>query len=334
MIRSGTNNSETRSNKRIVNASVFLPLLLIFCFSIVVVTGCSRQKEDKTPPSTAIVIRINNKEITRGEFQDIFKRTFLEGGVDGEIKEEELRDLKRALLNQLVEEELLIEEARNLALEVKEDEIAREIEAIKKEYGGEAFESAILNKYGTMDKWKEELKVKLLIKKVIDATITSRLAVKEDEARKYYKEHIDDYKVKEQIRARMIVVKTEEEANQIRERLKKGEDFAKLAEEVSLSPEGKKGGDLGFFGRGEMPKEFEDVVFILPIGKLSDVVKTPYGYHIFRVEEKRGAMDLKFSQVRDNIVNKLKREKSDMEFQAWMKALKEKASIEVKEELL
>src|SRR3990170_3172546 len=282
MIRSGTNNSETRSNKRIVNASVFLPLLLIFCFSIVVVTGCSRQKEDKTPPSTAIVIRINNKEITRGEFQDIFKRTFLEGGVDAEIKEEELRDLKRALLNQLVEE------ARNLALEVKEDEIAREIEAIKKEYGGEAFESAILNKYGTMDKWKEELKVKLLIKKVIDATITSKLTVKEDEARKYYKEHIDDYKVKEQIRARMIVVKTEEEANQIRERLKKGEDFAKLAEEVSLSPEGKKGGDLGFFGRGEMPKEFEDVVFILPIGKLSDVVKTPYGYHIFRVEEKRG----------------------------------------------
>src|SRR3990172_991805 len=169
MIRSGTNNSETRSNKRIVNASVFLPLLLIFCFSIVVVTGCSRQKEDKTPPSTAIVIRINNKEITRGEFQDIFKRTFLEGGVDGEIKEEELRDLKRALLNQLVEEELLIEEARNLALEVKEDEIAREIEAIKKEYGGGGFESAIFNKNGNMYKWKEEVKVKIFIKKVIDA---------------------------------------------------------------------------------------------------------------------------------------------------------------------
>src|SRR3989338_2393118 len=175
MIRLGTNNSEIRSNGHVVSASVFLPLLLAFCFSILVFTGCSRQNEDKTPPSTAIVIRINNKEITRGEFQDIFKRTFLEGGVDGEIKEEELRDLKRALLNQLVEE---------------------------------------------------------------------------DEARKYYKEHIDDYKVKEQIRARMIVVKTEEEANQIRERLKKGEDFAKLAEEVSLSPEGKKGGDLGFFGRG------------------------------------------------------------------------------------
>ena len=132
----------------------------------------------------------------------------------------------------------------------------------------------------------------------------------------------------------MIVAKTEEEASHVRERLKKGEDFAKLAEEVSLSPEGKKGGDLGFFGKGDMPKEFEDVVFSLPAGKLSQVIKTAYGYHIFRVEEKRGAKDLKFSEVKDQIINKLKREKSDAEFQTWMMELKQKARIELKEELL
>src|SRR3972149_8148640 len=167
MIKSRTNNSETRSNKRIANASAFLPLLLAFCFSIPVFTGCSRQKEDKTPPSTAIVIRINNKEITRGEFQDIFKRTFLEGGVDAEIKEEELRDLKRALLNQLVEEELLIEEARNLALEVKEDEIAREIEAIKKEYGGGGVVLALFYKKRTKGKRKGGGTTKILCYKGI-----------------------------------------------------------------------------------------------------------------------------------------------------------------------
>ncbi|MBI3755078.1 MAG: peptidyl-prolyl cis-trans isomerase [Deltaproteobacteria bacterium] len=174
----------------------------------------------------------------------------------------------------------------------------------------------------------------MLLRKVIDKAIGPRITVKEDEARRYYKEHIADYKRKEQARARMIVVKTEEEANQVKERLKKGEDFARLAQEISLGPEGKKGGDLGFFGRGEMPKEFEDVVFPLPAGKLSEVIKTPYGYHIFRVEEKREAKDLKFSEVKDQIINKLKREKGDAEFQAWMTELKQGAKIEVKEELL
>jgi len=191
-----------------------------------------------------------------------------------------------------------------------------------------------MTKYGSMEKWKEELKKKILIKKVIDKVITSVLEVKEIDARKYYKEHIADYKVSEQVRARMIVVKTEEEANQVREKLKKGESFAKLAEEVSLSPEGKKGGDLGFFGKGDMPKEFEDVVFSLPLGKLSQVIKTAYGYHIFMVVEKRGAKDLKFPEVKDQIINMLKKEKSDAEFQIWMKELKQKARIEVKEELL
>src|SRR3990167_9079001 len=87
MIRSGTNNSEIRSNGRVVSASVFLPLLLAFCFSILVFTACRTQHEAKPTPSTTIIIRINNKENPRGKFQNFFKRTVLEGGVDAEIKE-------------------------------------------------------------------------------------------------------------------------------------------------------------------------------------------------------------------------------------------------------
>ncbi|MBI5874571.1 MAG: peptidyl-prolyl cis-trans isomerase [Deltaproteobacteria bacterium] len=312
--------------------------MIIFCilysvFCILLFAGCKKQEEEKVVSPKEVAIKINVREITHGEFQDTFKRLFLEGAA-AEIKDEELKNLKMALVNQFIEEELILEEAKILTLDVKDNEVSRETEEIKKEYAGEGFESNILSKYGSMDKWKEEIRKKMLLRKVIDKAIGPRITVKEDEARRYYKEHIADYKRKEQARARMIVVKTEEEANQVKERLKKGEDFARLAQEISLGPEGKKGGDLGFFGRGEMPKEFEDVVFPLPAGKLSEVIKTPYGYHIFRVEEKREAKDLKFSEVKDQIINKLKREKGDAEFQAWMTELKQGAKIEVKEELL
>jgi parvulin-like peptidyl-prolyl isomerase len=331
--------SETRSQKQEVRSKIkFHFLLLVSCLLplfLLLTVGCKKKEEEKSLPSASeVIIKINDREITYGEFQDTFKKLFIEDEAATEIKDEELRNLKMALVNQFLEEELLLEEAKKVALNVDANELSRELEEIKKEYAGDAFEPTILSKYGSMEEWKEELKKKLLIKKVIDKAITSKLTVKESDARKYYKEHIADYKVEEQIRALMIVVKMEDEANQIRERLKKGENFAKLAEEVSLGPEGKKGGDLGFFSKGIMPKEFEDVVFSLPVGKLSQVIKTVYGYHIFRVEEKRGAKDLKFSEVKNQIINKLKKEKSDAEFQVWMKELKQKAKIEVKEELL
>jgi parvulin-like peptidyl-prolyl isomerase len=85
-----------------------------------------------------------------------------------------------------------------------------------------------------------------------------------------------------QVHCAHILVKTEKEVNAVLERLKKGEKFANIAQEVSLCPSGKRGGDLGTFGRGKMVKEFEDAAFTLQKGQTSPIVKTKYGYHIVK----------------------------------------------------
>jgi peptidyl-prolyl cis-trans isomerase C len=79
-----------------------------------------------------------------------------------------------------------------------------------------------------------------------------------------------------------ILVKTEKEVNQVLDRLKKGEKFSAIAKTVSLCPSGKRGGDLGTFGRGQMVKEFENAAFALDKGQISGIVKTQFGYHIIR----------------------------------------------------
>jgi len=79
-----------------------------------------------------------------------------------------------------------------------------------------------------------------------------------------------------------ILVKTEQEARSVLERLDKGEKFANMAKEVSLCPSAKRGGDLGTFGRGKMVKEFENAAFALKKGEISPVVKTKFGYHIIK----------------------------------------------------
>ena len=84
------------------------------------------------------------------------------------------------------------------------------------------------------------------------------------------------------VRCAHILVKTEKEANEVLERLKKGEKFANIAKEVSLCPSGKRGGDLGTFGRGKMVKEFENAAFALQKGQISSTVKTKFGYHVIK----------------------------------------------------
>ncbi len=84
------------------------------------------------------------------------------------------------------------------------------------------------------------------------------------------------------VRCAHILVKTEKEANEVLERLKKGEKFANIAKGVSLCPSGKRGGDLGTFGRGKMVKEFENAAFALQKGQISPTVKTKFGYHVIK----------------------------------------------------
>jgi len=153
-----------------------------------------------------------------------------------------------------------------------------------------------------------------------------RNAVPEDEAKKIYEAKVAGMKPEEEIHARHILVATEAEAKEIQERLKKGEDFAKVAKEKSKDPSAE-GGDLGFFGRGQMLKPFEDAAFSLKEGEISNPVQTQFGWHIIKVEEKRTRALPTFDQVKDTIIGQLTQQKAKQ----TLKELHDSAKIEVKD---
>jgi peptidyl-prolyl cis-trans isomerase C len=303
--------------------SIWITLLVL----VLNISGCEKPeiKEEK------VFVKVGKQTITLNQFDGALKRLLPEGTSD--IKADELRNLKRNLLNQLIEEELVIEEARRMGIDVSEEELASEIVDIRREYGDEDFREAVVLRYGGLESWKEEIRRKILVRKVVGEVMEAMVEVTDDEAKAYYEKNIKDYVVPEQVHARMIVVSAEKEARKVKRRLKK-EDFGEVAMEVSISPEGKKGGDLGFFGRGDMPLEFEEAVFKLPAGKISDIVKTPYGYHIFKVEERKDGRKLKFKDVKARIVEKLRREEAEKEFHRWIASLKKKTKIEVRGDIL
>ena len=151
-----------------------------------------------------------------------------------------------------------------------------------------------------------------------------RNAVPEADAKKVYEEKIKEIKPEQEVRARHILVDTEDDAKAILERLNKGEDFATLAKEKSKDSNAE-GGDLGFFTRGQMLKPFEDAAFALDVGKISDPVQTQFGWHVIKVEEKRDQALPSFDQVKEAIIAQLVQQKA----QEVVTGLRYAANIEI-----
>jgi peptidyl-prolyl cis-trans isomerase C len=151
-----------------------------------------------------------------------------------------------------------------------------------------------------------------------------RDAVSEDAAQEIYNENISSMQPQQRVHARHILVDTEAEANEVADRLKKGEDFATLAKEKSKDTK-TPGGDLGFFTRGQMVKPFEDAAFALDVGQISEPVQTQFGWHIIKVEEKGDVPLPTFDEAKDSIVVQLTAKKA----QEVVDGLRNAAKIEV-----
>ncbi|MBI5561575.1 MAG: peptidylprolyl isomerase [Deltaproteobacteria bacterium] len=278
---------------------------------------------------TVVVARVGPRAITLKEYEDALARLAPSGASEGK---DDLALLKRDLINQMIEDALILGEAERLSITVSGDELYAEVEGVKKDYG-DAFKDAIAERYGDVNAWKAELRKKLIIRKTIAKAAVSKKPPSGDAARKYYDGHLKEFDAPEQVKARMIVVASEDDAGKIKKTLTP-ENFSKTAREVSLTPEGKNGGDLGYFGRGDMPKEFEDAVFGLSIGGISPVVKTEYGYHIFLLEARKKDGRLKWEEARPRIIERMRLEDADAEYGRWVEGLKAKGKIEINEALL
>ncbi len=222
-----------------------------------------------------------------------------------------------------------------MGIVVSEADVSKEIDGIKKDYQDDVFADIVANRYGSQEKWKEEIRRKILIRKTIDAAVAQKVSFTGNDLIAYYTEHKADFKSPEKVKMRMIILPTEDEARVVlKKRLRRGHDFTKVAKEVSMDRDSPNAGEFAYYSRGELPKEFEDVVFSITLARASEVVKTSYGYNIFRVDEKIKERDLSFAEVKEVIAEKLKRVKTDMAFQEWIMNLKQKANIEIEEELL
>jgi peptidyl-prolyl cis-trans isomerase C len=166
-----------------------------------------------------------------------------------------------------------------------------------------------------------------LARAVVQKYIDEKADITDQRMQKYYDQHKDEFVEEEQVTASHILVKTEDEAKEVRKELDQGKDFETLAKEKSTGPSGPQGGSLGTFGRGRMVGPFEEAAFALKAGEVSEPVKTQFGWHIIKVTERSEGDQQPFDQVKDDIRKKM----SSEYVQTLLKDLQDKATIEVKD---
>jgi len=290
--------------------------------------GCTREGQTQKSPVLALV---NGDTITVEEFSAALKTLSPEEG--SEPRPAEARSLREEILNQLIEKRLLLQEAKRQGIQVTKEELESVIEQMRGDYPEKEFNELLKSSGLTPERWKQEITENLLVDKLMDIMISSRVKILDEEVKTYYEKHHAEFEKKEEVRARQIVVGTEAEAKSIHEQLINGADFVELATEKSISPDKANGGDLGYFTKGQMPEEF-DIVFTLKVNALSPIVKSPYGYHIFKVEERHVPRFQSLAEVREMIHQHLVSEKEDQIRSGWLKELKSKANIQVNSNLL
>jgi peptidyl-prolyl cis-trans isomerase C len=180
--------------------------------------------------------------------------------------------------------------------------------------------AAEARKMGDTDDFKRKVayaRTKLLMEQLLQTE--AKAAVTEEAMRKVYDDAIGSMKKETEVHARHILVETEDEAKAVLAELKKGADFAELAKAKSKDPGSKDGGDLGWFTKDQMVPEFSEVAFKLEKGQLSDPVKSQFGWHIIRVEDKREKKPPEFEQVKEQLQNYVVR-KSQSELIAKLRA--------------
>jgi peptidyl-prolyl cis-trans isomerase C len=284
--------------------------------------GCSRQEEapkqqEPAPavdPEVKVLATVNGDPITLAEFNERFLRAGLRPEQDAEVR------VKEEFLNRLIERKMLIKEAQRRRIKVGVPEILKRIDAMQAEQGGD-MKGALAGLGVDFEKFKSDIWEALMIEKLISLSLPRRIPVSSTEVRRYYQENPQEFERPEQVHVRQIVVATEQEAQQLLNQLLAGADFAALAKHRSTAPEAAEGGDLGYFAMGEMPGEF-NVVFGLPKGGISSVVKSPYGFHIFKLENRRKSGKLSLEEAWRDIAEKLEHHKMDDRYQLWLKELR------------
>ncbi len=296
--------------KKHIKTSVIALCVLIILIALVFVV---------TKPSKDVIATVDGESITKDEFATLYSRVIM---FNPDVPKEQI-------LDQLISNKALVLEAKRLNVAVTDDEVKGVIALTESLYGN--ITALLANSSISYDTFLSKIREQLVISKLLNQTIKVDDPT-EDELRKTYVNNTAYFTIPASINVSHILVKSEEEANDIKERIDGGADFYEIASKKSIDPSAKlNAGNLGPIQRGATVPEFENVAFSLPAGTISEPVKSQFGYHLIKVEGKLREKKLSYSDVKDQLKGLVIQQKQQDAIMKYVKSIT--ANVKVKKYL-
>lgn len=333
-----------------MNISLLPRVVLVLVTVTLTACGAKEPGTASVEPSSsaqsdeAPVARVNGKPIARAELNVAVKGLLMQMAQRGQMIPPDRRDeFEWDVLNELINRELIVQEAKAKGHADVEDKVSAELSRVESQVGGAQELDAALKESGfTREEYRERLRENFIVQEVMEAVIAQAPPPSEEEVQAFYEQNRDRFREPPTVRARHILLRVlpqataEEKAakkaqiDTLRARLVQGEDFAQLAEEFSEDTgSARNGGDLGYFPQGVMVPEFDEAAFTLETNAISEVITTQFGYHILQVTDKRPARDVALAEVKDQLTRHLQRQKGIRVAQENINKLRSTAQIEI-----
>jgi peptidyl-prolyl cis-trans isomerase C len=262
------------------------------------------------------VVQVNDHTMSAKDFADRLARRLKNFDALSAKDPNNVKRAKEDVIRVFILQSLTEDYAKKNDISVSDSELEKEINQFRASYPDDlAFRRTLAEENLSMSDWKEELRQTLLSRKVFKKFSEKLVQPTPEEIQKYYEENKNLYKRKERIYLRQIILDELSKAQSVRDELKK-KDFAELAKKYSVAPESKAGGLVGWVEKGSV--DIFDKAFNLPIGGMSQVLESAYGFHIFKVEKKIGPGFASLDEVKPEIIQALLGKKQQAEFADWL----------------
>ena len=278
-------------------------------------------------PVEKVVLTVGSREITPKELKAQSKRMAFEP--DGTSKE-----LFDSFIERVVDHYLILEYGQQQGLSVSDEELESAVREIKRDYSENDFRELLLKGYIDYHEWKESLREQLLIRKITSKASAASPQVPIEEIKAYYDTHLEEFRRPAMVRFRQIVTRTREEADNLQKKLVQGGDLAATVVQSSKVPASAGSSEPGWFAKGDLDESIEKVVFSLPVGKVSGVVETPYGFHIFEVLGKKPEGVRSLYEAMREIETRLLSEHREAFYSEWLQGLRKAIPVKIDQELL
>ncbi len=278
--------------------------VIVFALALLVLPalwGCATQ--DKT------MVSVNGEKVTKGQ---------LDNRLEGQAG--------KATLQQMVDTALVLQYGKQQNISITDKEIQDQLNQLEQRFPPGQFETILKNQGLSLDDAKNIERVQLIVKKAVD----NQIAVSDAQIADFFNKNQSLYSTPAQVRARHILVKTKADADSIEVQLRGGANFATLATKFSVDPGSKAaGGELGWFGSGQMVKPFSDAAFAMSVGQISQPVQSPFGWHIIQLEGKRPPHSASLAEATPKVRAMLVQQQEAAQGGPFIEQLRSKASIQV-----